>query len=307
MKSKNNKGIDLKTKSIKRIKQRIILFVKLLTDSFKNGIVNVKKIATIAFLSIIYFALMVYKNIIIILKLVLFIIFSFIKGIYTRFKKILINTYEVVKKTLLLIWNFVRIVYETISYNAVLTIGLIIILILSHNFFMSNEKSFSLVFVKEANSTAVVLFSSIVTLSVLSITILSIVIQSKRTFFGIPFSKYSSYKNYQFKISHLLLLSFISIFISIFMLLQEDVVRLTYCLIFVMGLVTLYSLGFFLYLSNDKLISRFLKKKSTLKYYGIDIIKSAYLFFLEDFNLKGHTHNEDLVNFINEIRKKLEL
>jgi len=122
------------------------------------------------------------------------------------------------------------------------------------------------------NFTSVV-FSAIVTVSVLSLTLLSIILDSDYAVLGVPFKKFSKFLNFPIKYKRFYIV-LITIVIYSFLAFLLDL-PFTMILLFLSTIIWigLYTLKYYEYLTNNDLVSKFLTDRISIEKYGDEIEK----------------------------------
>jgi len=116
-------------------------------------------------------------------------------------------------------------------------------------------------------------FSAIVTVSVLSLTLLSIILDSDYAVLGVPFKKFSKFINFPIKYKRFYII-LITIVIYSFLAFIFDL-PFTMILLFLATMIWigLYTLKYYEYLTNNELVSEFLTDKVSIEIYGDEIEK----------------------------------
>lgn len=151
------------------------------------------------------------------------------------------------------------------------------------------------------------LFTAVVMISVLSLTILSIVVNSNHSFYGIEFRKYVVFKTFPIRYRDLLIISFVSILYSIGLLVFEESFILMVMLVFIVVTLLIYSVTYFSYLMNKSKVRKFLVSSETLRNYGDLILISAYRYYNDGLLKRPDKESLDVLEYIREIKEGVDV
>ena len=182
----------------------------------------------------------------------------------------------------------------------------IILLILMISWFIITE-AFSLPEIssyKNVDNLSGILFGSIVTISVLSLTILSIMISSTHSYYGIDFQTYITYSSFPIKYRNLLNISFGTIIFSGVLLFYDSYI-LIFTSIYILLVLLIYSDIYFRFLFSDKIIRNFLLKKSTLRNNKKSIYSKSTEYFINVFQKQSIFSNIEILDFIKQVKIEL--
>ncbi len=154
------------------------------------------------------------------------------------------------------------------------------------------------------NSLAPTLFSSIVTISVLSLTILLFIVTTNKEYYGTKYNDYINFESFYIKYKDLIIITFSTIIIAIFPFVYGNALILIVLLCYIVILLAISSIIYFMYLFQENKIKNFLLEKNTLKKNYRKILINAYQYYLEDFKRRSIDSNLQILDFIKKIKQE---
>lgn len=149
-------------------------------------------------------------------------------------------------------------------------------------------------------------FSGIITISVLSMTILSILTNSNKKYYGITFQRYNSFNSFPIKFNQLLSLSFLTMLLSYLAFMTSNIYILGLYFIYIIVVLAISAVIYFNYVMNDNRIRKFLLDKKTLSENGYLILYSSYNYFLDGWMDRGQEENNLILDFIKKVKEEVE-
>ncbi len=149
-------------------------------------------------------------------------------------------------------------------------------------------------------------FSGIVTISVLSMTILSILTNSNKKYYGIAFHRYNSFNSFPIKFNQLSSLSFLTMLLSYLAFMTSNIYILGLYFIYIIVVLAVSAVIYFNYVMNDDKIRKFLLNKKTLSENGYLILYSSYNYFLEGWIDRSLEENNQILDFIKKVKEEVE-
>jgi len=156
------------------------------------------------------------------------------------------------------------------------------------------------------NFTSVV-FSGVVTVSVLSLTLLSIILDSDYTVLGVPFKKYSKFSNFPVKFKRFYKVIMTIVAYSLFAFIIELPVTMILLFISTLIWIGLYTLKYYEYLTNKELVSKFLTDRVSVEKHGDEIEKHIIteLFTFDDMQSNEAESTRSYYKLVKELRREI--